>query len=233
MSDSAGAGAGSPVPTRDAATVLLLRDGAAGLETWLMRRVPKMAFAPSMSVFPGGGVDAVDATGPDRPDVAERFGIDAQLAGVIVRAAVREIEEETGVVLAAGELQPWARWITPEAESRRYDTYFFVAALPAGALAASISSEASVAEWVPVIEALAQYERGERPMLPPTVHNLTAVAGFGSAVEVVAAAERRSISAIMPTLRLDGQGNGVADLGNGELVPLPVNFVSATGRTPA
>ena len=38
---------------REAATVLLLRDGPDGLETWLLRRVPKMAFAPGMSVFPG------------------------------------------------------------------------------------------------------------------------------------------------------------------------------------
>ena len=141
-----------------------------------MRRVPKMAFAPGVSVFPGGGVDPADArAGPD-DQVAARFGVSPELAGVIVRAAVREIAEETGVGLAAADLQPWARWITPEAEARRYDTYFFVASLPAGALAESISTEATVAEWVPVAEALAQYERGERPMLPPTVHNLREVA---------------------------------------------------------
>ncbi len=219
-----------PVAPRVAATVLLLRDGAAGIETWLMRRVSKMAFAPSMSVFPGGGVDPADAAGPESPAVADRFGITAEHAGVILRAAVRELEEETGVVLAVQELQPWARWLTPEAESRRYDTYFFAAMLPAGALAESISSEASVAEWVPVAEALTQYERGERPMLPPTVHNLSEVAAFGTAAEALASAAGRTVEVIMPTLRPDTDGRWVADLGDGTLVPLPDGFVTATGR---
>lgn len=222
-----------PVEPRLAATVLLLRDGAAGIETWLMRRVPKMAFAPSASVFPGGGVDPADFEGETAPEVAERFGIDAELAGVVVRAAVREVEEETGVRLDASTLHPWARWITPEVESRRYDTYFFAALLPAGALAESISTEASVAEWVPAAEALAQYARGERRMLPPTVHNLTALIAFGSAAEAMASAVDRSLTPIMPTLLLDAEGGPVADLGNGETLPLPADFISATGRTPS
>lgn len=220
----------APVRPRVAATVLLLRDGPAGLETWLMRRVPKMAFAPGVSVFPGGGVDPADAVGAAEPAVADRFGIDGELAGTIVRAAVREIAEETGVALAAADLQPWARWITPEAESRRYDTYFFAAVLPPGAQAESISSEATVAEWVPIAEALAQYQRGERPLLPPTLHNLTELLEFGTAVEAVAAAGGRSIEIVMPTLRPDADGRWVADLGDGTLLPLPADFVSATGR---
>lgn len=219
-----------PVVPRDAATVLLLRDGADGIETWLMRRVPKMAFAPSMSVFPGGGIDPVDTVGAESPAVAERFGISPEHAGVVLRAAVREIAEETGVVLAVEDLQPWARWLTPEAESRRYDTYFFAAALPAGALAESISTEAAIAEWVPVAEALAQYERGERPMLPPTVHNLAEVSAFATTAEALASAAGRTVELIMPTLRPDADGRWVADLGNGTLLPLPAEFLSATGR---
>jgi 8-oxo-dGTP pyrophosphatase MutT (NUDIX family) len=220
-----------PVVPRDAATVLLLRDGAAGIETWLMHRVSKMAFAPSVSVFPGGGIDPVDAAGAPSPAVAERFGISPEQAGVVLRAAVREIAEETGVVLAVDDLQPWARWLTPESESRRYDTYFFAAAMPAGAVAESISSEAAVAEWVPVAEALAQYERGERPMLPPTVHNLAEVAAFGTTAEALASAAARTVEVIMPTLRPDADGRWVADLGDGTLVPLPPDFVTATGRS--
>ena len=219
-----------PVSPRDAATVLLLRDGPSGVETWLMRRVPKMAFAPSMSVFPGGGVDPADVDGEEFPAVAQRFGVSGAQAGMVVRAAVREIEEETGVVLAAADLQPWARWITPPAEPRRYDTYFFAAVLPGGALAESISTEASIAEWVPVGEALAQYERGERPMLPPTVHNLSEVATFATAAEALSSAAARPIEVVMPTLRADADGRWVADLGNGTLLPLPEGFVAATGR---
>jgi len=221
------------VPVREAATVILLRDGASGLETWLMRRVPKMAFAPGMSVFPGGGVDAVDAGGPAMPgqdEVAAQLGTSPEHAGVLLRAAVREIAEETDVRLPPAAIRPWARWITPAQEKRRYDTYFFVAVLPDGALASAISTEASVADWVPIPHALAEYERGERPMLPPTVHNLTEVGAFANAADVLDAAGDRTIRAITPELRPNATGVWVADLGDGTELPLPAGFVTATGR---
>ena len=65
-----------------AASVILLRDGQAGLETYLLHRHARMAFAPSMVVFPGGRVDEVDASDGDDP---------------IRRCALRETSEETGV----------------------------------------------------------------------------------------------------------------------------------------
>ena len=73
-----------------------------------------MPFAASMVVFPGGRLDRK-----------------TPLAADPVRAcALRETEEETGVRFDAADLQDWAHWITPELEPRRYDTQFFVAALP-------------------------------------------------------------------------------------------------------
>jgi 8-oxo-dGTP pyrophosphatase MutT (NUDIX family) len=101
-----------PVPPRPAATVLLVRDhpqpppGRTPLQVFLQRRVAGMAFAGGMTVFPGGGVDAGDRPDPDRwagPDPrwwGERFGVDADLAGALVHAAVRETFEECGVLLA-------------------------------------------------------------------------------------------------------------------------------------
>lgn len=89
---------------RDAATVILLRDGLDGLEVWLMTRVTGMAFAGGMAVFPGGRVDAADAELPlaDGSDtrVAERFGCTPEHARAVVGAAVREVFEETGVLLS-------------------------------------------------------------------------------------------------------------------------------------
>ena len=82
-----------------AASVILLRDCPSGLETYLLHRHARMAFAPSMVVFPGGRVDAVDASGEGDP---------------IRRCALRETSEETGVVLTATDLYRWAHWITPE-----------------------------------------------------------------------------------------------------------------------
>lgn len=102
----------APVVPRPAATVLLVRDhprpqrGRSPLQVFLQRRVTGMAFAGGMTVFPGGGVDASDRPDPDRwvgPEPrwwADRFGVDADLAGALVHAAVRETFEECGVLLA-------------------------------------------------------------------------------------------------------------------------------------
>jgi 8-oxo-dGTP pyrophosphatase MutT (NUDIX family) len=94
---------GADVPIRDAATVVLLRDTADGLETWLLTRHTRLAFAGGMSVFPGGRVDEADAalpvTGGDLAAFAARAGCDETTARALVGAAVREVFEETGVLL--------------------------------------------------------------------------------------------------------------------------------------
>lgn len=93
------------VPIRPAATVMLIRDVRAGVEVYLLRRVVQMAFAGGMTVFPGGGVDPRDAApigwrGPEPDWWATRFGTGNELAGSVVVAAVRELFEEVGVLLA-------------------------------------------------------------------------------------------------------------------------------------
>jgi 8-oxo-dGTP pyrophosphatase MutT (NUDIX family) len=211
---------------------MLLRDGPDGLQTWLLRRVSKMAFAPGMSVFPGGGVDPVDAVGPvpaTTAAVAEQFGVTVEHAAVLLRAAGRELREETDVQLPLEALRPWARWITPEVELRRYDTYFFVAAVPDGATTAAVTGEASHADWISVAGALAEYERDERPMLPPTVVNLSELAALPTAAAVLDSAGARVVRPIQPTFRRDESGGWCADLGGGRLLPLPATFRRSSG----
>jgi 8-oxo-dGTP pyrophosphatase MutT (NUDIX family) len=92
-------------PARDAATVALLRDAPGGVEVYLLRRVRAMSFAGGMHVFPGGAVDPADAdaggwAGPPPADFAAVLGCDEPLARALVRAAVRETFEESGVLLA-------------------------------------------------------------------------------------------------------------------------------------
>ena len=93
-------------PLRDASTVVLVRDGADGVEVFLQHRVKQMAFAGGMTVFPGGGVDATDAAadipweGPDSQWWAQRLSADPSTARALVSAAVRETFEECGVLLA-------------------------------------------------------------------------------------------------------------------------------------
>lgn len=92
---------------RRASTVMLVRDGAVGVEVFLLRRVPQMAFAPSTMVFPGGGVDPRDSepdlpwSGPTSLEWSHRLGCTEPEARMFVAAAVREVFEECGVLLAS------------------------------------------------------------------------------------------------------------------------------------
>jgi 8-oxo-dGTP pyrophosphatase MutT (NUDIX family) len=99
-------GSRTPAEPRDAATVVLLRDGDDGPEIYLLRRQASMAFAGGMCVFPGGGVDPRDSdhsvawAGPSARDWATRLATTEELARALVCAAVRETFEESGVLLA-------------------------------------------------------------------------------------------------------------------------------------
>jgi 8-oxo-dGTP pyrophosphatase MutT (NUDIX family) len=95
--------AAADVPVRDAATVVLLRDAAEGIEVWLLTRVTQMVFAGGMAVFPGGRVDPSDAELPfamgAEERTAARLGCRPDEARALLGAAVRETFEETGVLL--------------------------------------------------------------------------------------------------------------------------------------
>ena len=101
-------GEATPAEPRNAATVVLLRDGAAGPEVYLLRRQTSMACAAGMCVFPGGGVDERDFStdvdgepwaGPSVDAWATTLGCEPALARALVCAAVRETFEESGVLL--------------------------------------------------------------------------------------------------------------------------------------
>jgi 8-oxo-dGTP pyrophosphatase MutT (NUDIX family) len=91
---------------RPSSTVMIVRDAAAGVEVFVLRRAATMAFAPSVLVFPGGGVDVRDAdpslpwAGPGPLHWAGRMGCSELAARELVVAAVREVFEECGVLLA-------------------------------------------------------------------------------------------------------------------------------------
>lgn len=99
-----------PAEPRDAATVLLLRDSAAGPEIYYLRRQASMAFAAGACVYPGGGVDPRDFdrevawAGPSAAEWGERLGCDPETARALVCAAVRETFEESGVLLAGPDV---------------------------------------------------------------------------------------------------------------------------------
>jgi 8-oxo-dGTP pyrophosphatase MutT (NUDIX family) len=110
------------VPIRSAATVILVRDGAHGLETLLVRRAADLAFHGGSWVFPGGRIDDEDFSprGSDDVETAAR------------NAAVREAREEAGLVVDPDTLVPWAHWTTPPGRNRRFATWFYLAPAPDG-----------------------------------------------------------------------------------------------------
>ncbi|MZD08425.1 NUDIX hydrolase [Streptomyces sp. SID5785] len=109
-----------------------------------------------------------------------------------------------GLVLRSDLLGAWARWITPEFEPRRYDTWFFVAALPAGQRTSDDSSEADRTVWIRPGEAAASYDRGELSMMPPTIATLRTLAAHGSVDAALAGAGGRDLTPVLAQARLDG-----------------------------
>ena len=112
-----------------------------------------------------------------------------------------------GLVLRADLLVPWARWITPEAEPRRFDARFFAAALPDGQEATGHEAEADHVAWLRPADAIGAAKAGEISLLPPTASTL---ADFASAVAAGAGladilATRRAIEPVQPRIvREDG-----------------------------
>jgi 8-oxo-dGTP pyrophosphatase MutT (NUDIX family) len=250
------AGELTPVTPRQAATVMLLRDTAAGPAVHMLRRRTSMAFAGGAYAYPGGSVDprdrldesadarAIGWAGPTRAEWAGRLGTDEATAQALVCAAVRETFEEAGVLLAGpdeatvvadttGEdwerdraalvarefsfaeflerrglllrsdlLAAWARWITPEFEQRRYDTWFFVALLPEGQRTRNASTEADHTAWLRPADASDGYDRGELLMMPPTIATLRQLQPHETAAAALAAGAACDVSPVLARARL-------------------------------
>ncbi|GAB2927907.1 NUDIX domain-containing protein [Rhodococcus aerolatus] len=111
---------------------------------------------------------------------------------------------EEGLVLRADLLRPWSTWVTPPEEPRRYDTKFFVAAMPAGQQADGATSEATGAGWQTPAQAQADAREGRRALMTPTWTTLDEVAAHAD-VAAVLAAERPLVPVRPRVVRRDGQ----------------------------
>lgn len=155
-----------PLPS---ATVVVLRDGASGLEVLLLDRVPNAEGKPGPSVFPGGRVDPADRAGGEEGDAALR------------RAAVREAREEAGLELEAEALLPISRWITPELSPRRFDTWFYLASVARETAIRVDGSEIARHHWLAPEAALAAHHEHRLRLAPPTFVTVSWLLGLGSA----------------------------------------------------
>ncbi len=114
-----------------------------------------------------------------------------------------EFLDRRGLVLRSDLLGAWARWITPEFESRRYDTWFFVAVLPEGQRTRNASTEADRTVWITPGEAAESYDKGDLTMMPPTIATLRGLIPYGSAAEALSAAPGRDLTPVLAQARLE------------------------------
>ena len=216
-----------PVTPRAAATILLLRNGKSELEVCVMQRSKQSSFMGGAVVFPGGRIEPADAA-PEWSAVSEHgdgawWDDEGRAARV---AACREALEEVGIApigsvtrdelnalrkdltpaafhalgrkLQLAALVPFARWVTPEAESRRFDARFFLAAAPEGIEPISDNHEAVRVLFATPSELLAQFERDEISLFPPTHRSLELLTSTKTVEEALTLAKTSSLEIICP-----------------------------------
>ena len=231
------------IPIRPAATVMLLRDTAGGLEVFMLRRTNAAVFAGGMYVFPGGKVDPSDGDGDEGFVVAairecyEECGVllavdpqgqmvDDGHPALAHREAVydgsvdvRALAADHGLRLATDQLVWMSHWITPKGEAtRRFDTRFYVAASPVGQSSHHDDSETVASMWVRPADAIASFEAGELQLMPPTITNLRFLEQCATVADAMTAARAVGVPpVILPKLRrVDGRMVGIAMPGDAD-----------------
>ncbi|MDP4015253.1 MAG: NUDIX hydrolase [Candidatus Nanopelagicales bacterium] len=113
---------------------------------------------------------------------------------------------EVGATITATDLHPWAHWVTPEAERRRFDTRFLVAALPEEQQATERGSESDDSTWIDPGSALTKAGAGELPMLPPTLRSLQLLTEFADVSSVLRHARELRPTPLLPKPELTKTG---------------------------
>jgi len=208
-------------PARAASTVVVLRAGDP-FEILMVRRNDKVAFMAGSYVFPGGRVDAADypedgaaLPPPVFPD------LNARDEAACRTAAVRELREEANVSIATVDLHPFAHWVTPEIEIRRYDTRFFLARMPDHQVAKHDDSETTALDWLTPREAIARFQRKELLLPPPTWTTIRQLEKRTSIEDAIAWMTSRPIVRVMPGFFKNGDEATLTLPGDPLQAPIP------------
>lgn len=174
---------GKETVPRQAATVMLLREGEEDLEVLLVQRNPQARFMAGVWVFPGGAVEPAEQSSEDAHRLAAR----------------RELREEAGIELDPGaELVQFSRWITPAMVETRYDTIFFLAELPPDQQVSVDGAECVAHRWYAPSDALAAHAADELQLVFPTIKHLQQLSPFASAAELLQRSRGRSVGPVQP-----------------------------------
>lgn len=159
-----------------AATVVLLRDAEQGLETLLLRRNSKLAFAGGSWVFPGGRIDAEDYQG---------CADDDQFAAAR-KASVRETAEEAGLCVDGDSMVYYAHWTTPPVMPKRFATWFFMTDVSENCGDVKVDGgEIHEHIWSTPTAALEAHREKQIELMPPTFVALTELKSFDHAVDAI------------------------------------------------
>lgn len=172
--------AGLTSVTKNAVTVVLLRQNLSELQVLLLKRSAHARGHPGSWVFPGGPVRVSDGDSSQSFECARA-------------AAVRETFEECAIKVLAKGLRVLSVWVPPDGGSMRYNTVYFVSAVPSSSSPRVNGTDIKDARWVNPRVALADHSRGALNLLPPTwmtLHALSFSASIADALEACSATPR-------------------------------------------
>ena len=144
-----------------------------------------------------GAIVSIDA------DASTRFAAYRQqlVAGTM---SLLELASHERLRFALDELGYFAHWVTPEVETKRFDTRFFAAAAPANQEAAHDDGETTHGEWMRPVDAIARCMEGEIALPPPTWTTLRQLEAFATVEDAMAWARTREVPRVQPRLVQNG-----------------------------
>lgn len=182
---------------RLASTVVIIRDQqqSAGneLQVLMVLRNKKVGFAGGAWVFPGGAIDAEELSAAK----------DQEEASLV--AAVRECEEETGLILSGEDLNLFSHWLAPEESPKRFSTWFYLCQYQGDQAITVDGGEITEYRWARPADLLKEHRAGELSLMPPTYVTLLELSAAVSVSEAQANRAARSTSYFKPRMVLEGE----------------------------